>query len=111
MSEWQGIKDIEPIIGFIEKGLNNPDKAKAFGYDAIEILTEIEYAPTVDVAEIRRGRWIYRDSDLDWQEYECSVCHTLRIFDVDEELHNYCPNCGAKMDKGEEENAEIIYSK
>lgn len=39
----------EPLIEFITKGLNNPDKSKAFGYDAIEILTEIEYAPTADV--------------------------------------------------------------
>lgn len=39
----------EPIIEFITKGLNNPDKSKAFGFDAIEILTEIEYAPTADV--------------------------------------------------------------
>ena len=39
----------EPIIEFITKGLNNPDKTKAFGYDAIEILTEIEYAPIADV--------------------------------------------------------------
>ena len=39
----------EPIIEFITKGLNNPDKTKAFGHDAIEILTEIEYAPTADV--------------------------------------------------------------
>lgn len=39
----------EPIIEFITKGLNNPDKAKAFGHDAIEILTEIEYSPTADV--------------------------------------------------------------
>ena len=39
----------ESLIEFITKGLNNPDKSKAFGYDAIEILTEIEYAPTADV--------------------------------------------------------------
>ena len=39
----------EPIVEFITKGLNNPDNTKAFGYDAIEILTEIEYAPTADV--------------------------------------------------------------
>lgn len=43
-----------PIIEFITKGLNNPDKTKAFGYDAIEILTEIEYAPTADVVEVVR---------------------------------------------------------
>lgn len=44
----------EPIIKFITKGLNNPDKIKAFGYDAAEILTEIEYQPTADVVEVVR---------------------------------------------------------
>ena len=44
----------EPIIQFIEDGLNNPDKKKAFGYDAIEILSEIEYAPTVDAVTVVR---------------------------------------------------------
>ena len=44
----------EPIVEFITKGLNNPDKTKAYGYDAIEILTEIEYTPTADVVEVCR---------------------------------------------------------
>lgn len=46
--------DKKPIIDFITKGLNNPDKTKAYGYDAIEILTEIEYAPTANVMEVVR---------------------------------------------------------
>lgn len=45
-----------PIIKFITKGLNNPDKTKAYGYDAIEILAEIEYTPTADVVEVVRCR-------------------------------------------------------
>lgn len=45
----------EPIIEFITNGLNNPDKAKAFGHDAVEILTEIEYAPTADVVEVPKS--------------------------------------------------------
>ena len=47
----------KPIVEFITKGLNNPDKDKAFGHDAIEILAEIEYAPTADVEEVRHGEW------------------------------------------------------
>lgn len=43
----------ESIIEFITKGLNNPDKTKAYGYDAIEILTEIEYAPAAKVVPIQ----------------------------------------------------------
>lgn len=46
--------DAEPIKKFIVDGLNNPDLKKAFGHDAIEILVEIEYAPTVDAVPVVR---------------------------------------------------------
>lgn len=42
------------IVEFIENGLNNPDKAEAFGHDAIEILAEIHLAPAADVVEVVR---------------------------------------------------------
>ena len=58
----------EPIIEFITKGLNNPDKTKAFGYDAIEILTEIEYAPTADVVPKSEVEEIIG-------KFECFLCH------------------------------------
>ena len=45
--------DAEPIKKFIADGLNNPDPMKAFGHDAIEILAEIEYAPTIDALPLR----------------------------------------------------------
>lgn len=49
----------EPIEKFIEDGLNNPDKLKAFGHDAIEILSEIHFAPTIDPVSLRaKGEWI-----------------------------------------------------
>ena len=88
--------DVEPIIRFIEDGLNNSDKKKAFGYDAIEILSEIEYAPTVDAVPVVSGRW----NDVDYGlAYQCSVCgHSTEW-----QLSDYCPNCGAKMD-GERED-------
>lgn len=92
-------KDIEPIIDFIKKGLNNPDKAKAFGHDAIEILTEIEYAPTADVVEVRHGKWVHTDYAMHWLgKDECSEC-TYHTSDRDDLSHlKFCPNCGARMD-------------
>jgi DNA-directed RNA polymerase specialized sigma subunit len=48
----------EHVIEFITNGLNNPDKAKAYGYDAIEILAEIEHMPTAEVEEVRHGKRI-----------------------------------------------------
>ena len=82
----------EPIIEFITKGLNNPDKTKAFGYDAIEILAEIEYAPTVGLATEKEGRWLVNPDG--WYPY-CSEC---RSEPKSGELTNFCPNCGAKME-------------
>lgn len=44
------------IIEFIKKGLNNPDKQKAFGYDAVAIRAALELMPSVNVAELKHGK-------------------------------------------------------
>lgn len=86
----------EPIIEFIKKGLNNPDKAKAFGYDAIEILAEIEYAPTADVAEVKHGKWENIGND----EWRCTNCGEVITTEGSWEAptRKYCNECGTKMD-------------
>lgn len=56
MAKEQRLIDIEPVKKFIVDGLNNKEPNKAFGHDAIEILAEIEYAPTVDAVEVVRCR-------------------------------------------------------
>ena len=61
----------EPITKFITDGLNNPDKSKAFGHDAIEILTEIEYAPTADVVEVVRCKDCIHRSKDDFYSFFC----------------------------------------
>ena len=43
----------DPIIAFITAGLNRTPVENAFGYDAIEILTEIEYADELDLVSLR----------------------------------------------------------
>lgn len=84
----------ESIVDFITKGLNNPDKTKAFGHDAVEILTEIEYAPAADVVEVKHGEWITLEAEIGL--YSCSLCeHKILRAEC-----NYCPKCGAKMDGG-----------
>ena len=49
MAEYIKREDVEK---FIEKGLNNPDKSKAYGFDAVEILSEVHFMPAADVAEV-----------------------------------------------------------
>lgn len=62
-------------------------------------------APAADVAPMVHGRWICINKR--YGEYECSVCHGVDsncsdyygIHAVTEQ--EFCPNCGAKMDKEE----------
>ena len=86
----------EPILKFIEDGLNNPDKLKAFGHDAIEIMTEVQYAPAADVAPVVHGRWVNKQEKDTFAGYltrfVCSECGR-----VEQAKEPYC-HCGAKMD-------------
>ena len=86
---------------FIEDGLNNPDKNKAFGHDAIEIMAEIHYMPAADVAPVRHGRWEPGNPI-------CPVCGENKFKDLDADVWadwqpKFCPNCGARMDKEDEQ--------
>ena len=63
------------------------------------ILDLIDDVPAADVAPVRHGRWEKNDNGIMiW--WECSECHHDAWYDGDD-LYNYCPNCGAKMDGGE----------
>ena len=93
----------EAIEKFIEKGLNNPDKLKAYGFDAIEILSEVHFMPAADVAEVKRGEWIdlHDENVLYEQTYICSACGEWFVIEAGtpkENGYKYCPNCGARMD-------------
>ena len=69
----------------------------------------IENAATVDAVPVVHGRWedIYGGKYAN-PRFRCSVCKTKALYVnvlnglgnwIDEqELSNYCPNCGAKMD-------------
>ena len=73
------------------------------------LIRYIESLPTVDAVEVVHGRWI---SEVvrkpDWkgkmrdyyQAASCSFCHNP---DQGHGTSNYCPNCGAKMDGGNED--------
>ena len=64
--------------------------------DAIERATKVlESLPAADVEPVRHGR-CGTHSDIP-DSLICSVCNCR--FDMRKhEPHNYCPNCGAKMD-------------
>lgn len=68
----------------------------------------IETAPTIEAEPVRHGKWILSEEKIDAftkiLTLKCSECGYWRrrshgLFD----RTNYCPNCGAKMDGGDEE--------
>ena len=57
-------------------------------------------APAADVAPVVHGRWGTHSDRPD--SLICSVCKCG--FDMwKHDPHNYCPNCGAKMDMGNDD--------
>lgn len=86
-------------------GKCNPDifenKSYANGWNAaIDLL---EKAPTADVVEVKHGKWEYQNSDEYsdeyWSDYKCSFCgNIITALSDEDELYNYCPYCGARID-------------
>ena len=59
--------------------------------------------PAADVAPVRHGRWETNSDRPD--SLICSVCKCG--FDVwKHDPHNFCPNCGSKMDGGDNDEAD-----
>ena len=70
----------------------------------------IDYEPAADVAPVVHGEWLNIDGDYTFAA--CSICETAYEVATEEEAekglwdafmcsYRYCPNCGAKMDGGD----------
>lgn len=62
-------------------------------------IKEIKKLPAADVAPARHGHW----NTGYFHDRVCSCClHPDN--DLNDYAHSFCPNCGARMDKGSEKN-------
>lgn len=85
--------------------LIDADKFEVYSYTLISsdfeegvwsVLEKIDAAPTVDAVPVRHGHWETNSDRPD--TLICSVCKCG--FDMwKHDPHNFCPNCGAKMDE------------
>ena len=74
-------------------------------------LRAIRELPAADVAEVVHGEWLR--SDDDWNSLttiQCSLCSEEWCFETDDDVsllnYKYCPNCGARMDGGKDDEAD-----
>ena len=91
----------------------------AESYDAFAVDCILKGIPAADVAPVRHGRWLDRpknqglkDEEIGtvgmvdgepWSSCYCSECGEWLVASDEYAVKgNYCPNCGAKMDGGED---------
>ena len=67
--------------------------------EAIKIVSFPEYTPSADVAPVRHGRW---EIVVGSNGKEYMVCTCCRVSKDLTGVFTYCPNCGCRMDGGED---------
>ena len=69
-------------------------------FDAVPV-SAIEDLPTTD--PVKHGRWIEIKDDVFASTYRCSECGCWPLTEYDRwALTDYCPHCGALMERSEE---------
>ena len=61
----------------------------------------IKEIPAADVVEVRHGRWV--DEKYVWQGQKSAQCNQCKKKTGYYIQPKYCPNCGAKMDGGQDD--------
>ena len=93
----------ETLVERLTRNLNacNPGTFSEMCYqDAINTVTAF---PAADVAPVRHGRWLGwgKSGTPTYENYgTCSVCG--EDAEIYTKHRNYCPNCDARMDGGDE---------
>lgn len=92
--------------------IRRKDAAKLLGYIfGVDVVRKLHEVPAADVAPVVHGKWQgegdgYADGELVYDVWHCSECDYCIDDGTDnpELLPKYCPNCGAKMDGGNDDD-------
>ena len=76
-----------------------PSSANAL-YKANDIYSAIDNAPAADVAEVVHGRWEVVVGSDGKEHMVCTGCRKQQDLTG---VFSYCPNCGCRMDGGDDE--------
>lgn len=91
----KGVRCGKGVLSAIEKATNE------------YIRKVIDECPTIEAEPVRHGKWINAYDTSGGSFYKCSecACYIDKTFFANDYAVDYCPNCGAKMDKEVAENA------
>ena len=71
--------------------------------DADVVISDIKGMKAADVAPVVHGRWVPTKAPFMNECKDCSVCGYRTVWG---HRYNYCPNCGARMDGGDSDEAD-----
>lgn len=63
--------------------------------------------PAADVAPVVHGRWVFETATANTlSRIKCDICGWWTLDPSVDNSYKYCPNCGAKMDGGDNNEAD-----
>lgn len=83
----------------------NPLKVKLTDKEKEKFIRMLDEVPTADVVERKYGKWIFSPDDAEGMCTSCNFKIYGRLYQNKYLIvpYNFCPNCGAKMDRSENE--------
>ena len=93
----------------LKEEMDYPGRSEEFMIAIDVAIADLADAPTIDAAPVVHGRWVDRwGGKYANPHYECSECKKSALYKCDydvlanglwlQDLSDYCPHCGAKMD-------------
>lgn len=101
VADYEGVCRYEDRGAAMTEYMKREDVIKAAKHaraKGLEPSQYIETIPTAEVVPVKHGKWIEKPFLLGTSRF-CSSCGSN--YGMPHEVFNYCPNCGAKMDKEE----------
>lgn len=92
------------VQGRLTPGAAHEDEAL---YKAADIYNAVDKTPVADVAEIKRVQWRVKYEKSGKLKYVCPACKYVQRTETWAPLKwNYCPNCGARIGKRRDDEAD-----
>ena len=100
--------DVVPISAYKQVMLERDtvvEQLKQIGKEIREVIDDVVHLQrllSADVAQIGHSRWIKTEDGAECEKCGCEAVY--QIVDGHWEYEPWCPHCGSKMDKAEEDN-------
>ena len=88
-------------VDILYKAITDGEYTTGNIFKDMELQDFINEQPTVDAVEVVHGEWVIAYDEYDFARWhQCSVCGYELDYIQTRNVMKFCPNCGAKMDGG-----------